>query len=110
MGEVISECPLPGGSANYTVSGTNLKFKRVCETDYPNDDMGQFPVISMADCIHLCAQLNLYPASAKGRCMGVSWVYADGPQGEGISFCYPKSAMGKPQERAATESAILVEE
>lgn len=108
LGKVITECPLPSGNANYTVPGTNLKFKRECETDYPNEDMGRFPVISMADCIHLCAQLNLYPASAMGPCMGVTWLYADGAQGKGISFCYPKSAMGKPNERAATESAILL--
>jgi hypothetical protein len=110
LGEVISECALSDDKANYTVPGTNLTFRRVCETDYPSDDMGQFPVISMLDCIHLCAQLNLYPASAMGRCFGVSWVYADGPQGTGISFCYPKSSMKQAQKRVATESAILIVE
>lgn len=108
LGEVITECPLPNGAANYTVPGTNLKFRRMCETDYPSGDMGKFPVLSMPDCIHLCAQLNLYPASAEGRCLGVSWVYADGPQGTGISFCYPKSSVAKSQARVATESAVLI--
>ncbi|KAK4097582.1 hypothetical protein N658DRAFT_500287 [Parathielavia hyrcaniae] len=109
LGDVIPECPLPEGSdVNYTVPGTNLTFARVCETDYPSQDMAQFPVLTMLDCIHLCAQLNLYPASARGRCMGVSWVYADGPQGTGLSFCYPKSAMNESNRRAATESAVLL--
>jgi hypothetical protein len=110
MGDVIAECPLPDNNANYTVPGTTLTFRRACETDYPSGDMGEFPVISMADCIHLCAQLNLYPASARGRCLGVSWVYADGPQGTGLSFCYPKSAMKEAQSRVATESAVLITE
>jgi len=110
LGEVITECPLPSGAANYTVPGTKLKFRRMCETDYPSGDMGKFPVISMLDCIHLCAQLNLYPASAEGRCLGVSWVYADGPQGTGLSFCYPKSSMARSQARVATESAVLIVE
>ncbi|KAK4120951.1 hypothetical protein N657DRAFT_623915 [Parathielavia appendiculata] len=110
LGDVISECPLPDGKANYTVPGTGLTFERVCETDYPSDDLAWFPVISMLDCIHLCAQLNLYPASARGRCVGVSWVYADGPQGTGLSFCYPKSATNRSQTRAATESARLIVE
>jgi hypothetical protein len=110
LGEVSSECPLPGGAANYTVPGTKLTFKRTCETDYPNGDMGRFPVITMLDCIHLCAQLYLYPASAEGRCAGVSWVYADGPQGTGISYCYPKSSVKTPQTRKATESAVLITE
>ncbi|KAK4149051.1 hypothetical protein C8A00DRAFT_38367 [Chaetomidium leptoderma] len=110
LGEVIPECPLPDGNSNYTVPGTKLTFKRECETDYPNADMGTFPVLTMADCIHLCAQLNLYPASALGRCVGASWVYADGPQGKGISFCYPKSEMKTAKKRAATESAVLIVE
>ncbi|KAH6846959.1 hypothetical protein B0I37DRAFT_134650 [Chaetomium sp. MPI-CAGE-AT-0009] len=109
VGAVIKECPLPAGQANYTVPGTKLTFRRECETDYPSGDLGRFPVISMADCIHLCAQLNLYPASALGPCMGVSWVTADGPQGLGLSFCYPKSAMGEANPRAATESAVLLD-
>ncbi|EAQ82954.1 hypothetical protein CHGG_10772 [Chaetomium globosum CBS 148.51] len=108
VGAVIQECPLPSGQANYTVPGTKLTFRRECETDYPSGDLGMFPVISMADCIALCAQLNLYPASALGPCTGVSWVTADGPQGTGLSFCYPKSGMGKATTRAKTESAVLL--
>ncbi|KAK3902162.1 hypothetical protein C8A05DRAFT_15736 [Staphylotrichum tortipilum] len=108
LGEARSECPLPDDAANYTVPGTKLRFKRACETDYPSGDMGRFPVITMLDCIHLCAQLYLYPASAEARCIGVSWVYADGPQGTGISFCYPKSSLKMSQARAATESAVLM--
>jgi hypothetical protein len=80
----------------------------VCETDYPDGDMARFPVLSMLDCIHLCAQLNLYPASADGRCLGVTWVYGDGPQGTGLSYCYPKSSIQKVQARAGTESAMLI--
>jgi hypothetical protein len=108
VGAVIQECPLPSGQANYTVPGTKLTFRRECETDYSSGDLGKFPVISMADCIALCAQLNLYPASALGPCTGVSWVTADGPQGTGLSFCYPKSVMGEPTTRAKTESAVLL--
>lgn len=108
VGAVIQECPLPSGQANYTVPGTKLTFRRECETDYASGDLGKFPVISMADCIALCAQLNLYPASALGPCTGVSWVTADGPQGTGLSFCYPKSEMGKATTRAKTESAVLL--
>ncbi|KAL2129816.1 hypothetical protein VTI74DRAFT_7265 [Chaetomium olivicolor] len=108
LGGVITECPLSSSTTNYTVPGTNLKFRGVCEADYPADDTGKFPVTTMLDCIHLCAQLNLYPASAMGRCMGVSWLYADGLQGKRIGLCYPKSEMVKSHARIATESAVLV--
>jgi hypothetical protein len=108
LGDVKSECPLPVDRTNYTVPGTDLKFTRSCGTDQVGVDMGTFPVLSMFDCIALCAQLNLYPSSAEGRCTGVTWVYGDGAQGKGISFCYPKTSLREVQKRAGTESAVLI--
>lgn len=72
--------------------------------------MAQFPVSTMQDCLALCAQLNLFPSSIAGPCVGVTWVYDDdgGPQGQGISYCFPKNFTGKGVTRAGTESAFLV--
>jgi hypothetical protein len=109
-GSVAAECPsIPEGRVNYTVPGTNLRFMRVCGADYMGDDLARVPTPTMQDCLALCAYLNLRPASALGRCTGVSWVYADGPQGLGSSFCYPKTNLREKKDREWIESAVLVD-
>jgi hypothetical protein len=71
--------------------------------------MGRFPVSNMADCMALCAQLSLYPSSSLGPCVGVTWVYGDGAQGLGNSFCFPKSLVNlNGTARNGTESAWIV--
>ncbi|KAL8341646.1 hypothetical protein RB601_005456 [Gaeumannomyces tritici] len=102
------ECPVPAGRANYTVPGTGLTFQKLCGTDFGGNDMGRFPVRGMDDCLALCAQLNLFPASEAGRCVGATWVYGDGPQGAGVSFCFPKNDTSRASQRAGTESARLL--
>lgn len=108
LGAPLVECPLSSTDASYTVPGTNLTFVRSCSTDYVGNDMAQFPATTMADCLAVCAQLHLYPSSALGACAGAVWVYGDGPQGENISFCFPKWQMSSSSTRANTESAVLV--
>lgn len=81
--------------------------------DYVGSDMARFPVRSMRDCMALCAQLNLAPSSAFGRCVAVTWVQDTsrwGPQGTDIAFCFPKNRTD-PRARDAkggVESAVLL--
>ncbi|KAK3395179.1 hypothetical protein B0H63DRAFT_445227 [Podospora didyma] len=104
------QCPnnLPTTEVDYKVPGTNLTFRRFCETDYPGSDLAQMPATSMLDCLALCAQLNIYQTSTLGPCVGVSWVYGDGKQGTGTSFCYPKSLMRTGGPKVGVESASLL--
>lgn len=102
------ECPISAGQVDYTVPGTGLKFQKMCGTDFGGSDMGRFPVRSMDDCLALCAQLNLFPASVAGKCVGATWVYGDGPQGTGVNFCFPKNDTSAATRRAGTESAVLL--
>ncbi|KAH9427890.1 hypothetical protein MCOR27_002325 [Pyricularia oryzae] len=106
-GVTRADCPRDGDK-RYTVPGTNMTFTRTCGIDFKDNDLGWLPTPTMEDCLALCAQLNLYPSSGRGSCLGVTWVFG-GTQGEGMSFCYPKY---KVDTRGAggndKESAILV--
>ena len=107
-----AECPL-SGNRYYTVPHSNLTFERQCDTDYPGSDMASFPSSSMADCLAVCAQLNLYPSSSLGPCKGVTWVFGnaqDSPQGQNVSFCYPKYQLPATAQRAGAESAWILGE
>ncbi len=74
--------------------------------------MARFPAATMADCMAVCAQLNLYPSSSLGPCKGVSWVTGNGdgdaPQGQNISFCFPKYQLPPTTARSGTESAWII--
>ncbi len=107
LGTPRPDCPLSVENRLYTVPGTNLTFLRSCETENAGEDLGYFPVLTMKDCLALCAQLNLYPSSAEGQCVGVTWAYGDGPQGTGVNFCFPKTAIIATAKRTGTESAEL---
>ena len=106
-GEARPECPLSGEGRLYTVAGANLTFLRSCDTELLGEDLAQFPTLTMVDCLALCAQLHAGHASALGRCEGVTWVYGDGPQGEGVSFCYLKTRLAASRRRGGTESGEL---
>ncbi|EJT69840.1 hypothetical protein GGTG_12723 [Gaeumannomyces tritici R3-111a-1] len=110
FGAPAVDCPRrDNATARYTVPGTSLTFERVCGVDTTAGDIGSFPTTSMPDCLALCAQLNLYPSSTMGRCLGVSWVFGSGLQGQGSSYCYPKYNISIPRSRRLdTESAYLV--
>ncbi|KLU90267.1 hypothetical protein MAPG_09231 [Magnaporthiopsis poae ATCC 64411] len=96
----VVDCPRPDNATAWcTVPGTSLAFERVCGVDTTAGDMGRFPATSMADCLAVCAQLNLYPSSAMGRCLGISWVFCSGLQGQGSSYCYPKYNVSMPRSR-----------
>lgn len=110
FGTPVVDCPRrDNATTRYTVPGTSLTFERICGVDMTASDMSSFPTTSMADCLALCAQLNLYPSSTMGRCLGVSWVFGNGLQGQGSSYCYPKYNISMPRsQRLDTESAFLV--
>ncbi|KAK5653061.1 hypothetical protein OQA88_9347 [Cercophora sp. LCS_1] len=111
----FSECPLSSGNSIYTAPGTNLQFRRECDTDYDvsagGADMGRFPARTMQDCIAICAQLNLYPSSGRGRCRGVTWVWDAarwGQQGTADAFCFPKNSSVGAETKFGAESAALL--
>ena len=107
LGVARPDCPLPVENRLHTVPGTNLTFLRSCDTEISGDDIGWFPVLTMQDCLALCARLNLFPSSVQGKCVAATWVYGDGPQGSGVSFCFPKSNVQGSSRREGTESAEL---
>lgn len=88
FGTPAVDCPRrDNATARYTVPGTSLTFERVCGVDLTASDMGRYPTTSVPDCLAICAQLNLYPSSTMDRCLGVSWVFGSGLQGQGSSYC-----------------------
>lgn len=107
FGVARADCPR-NDDLNYTVPNTNLTFTRSCKMDLTDNDLGRLPVLTMADCLAICAQMNLYPSSGQGPCLGATWVFGD-TQGMGISYCYPKfNVSSKGKDRTDVESAILV--
>ncbi|KAK4185900.1 hypothetical protein QBC35DRAFT_289828 [Podospora australis] len=110
---IIGGCPYPSSESTkeYIVPGTNQRFTRQCDVDFERNDMGEFPVASMADCIALCVYLNSHPKSIDGSCKGVAWIYA--PSGPGqtlppVGWCYPKSSTRIVVKNKGVETAILI--
>jgi hypothetical protein len=82
-------------------------FIRECRINYPRSDIGWLPMSNIADCISLCAVLNLGPQGVLGSCVGVGWVYA-GLQGTENNYCWFKSQKGLSNVETDVEAAWLV--
>jgi len=110
-GTTIPSCPLDTSKTEYTVPGTALKFRRDCNANYVGDDIANFPTRTMEDCIALCAQLNLFPASVFGLCKSVAWDYdvaIHGLQGDQKAFCWLKNSSLPRKFQEGIESAMLI--
>ncbi|KAK4446418.1 hypothetical protein QBC34DRAFT_150232 [Podospora aff. communis PSN243] len=110
-GTTIPSCPLDPNKTEYTVPGTNLRFRRDCNSNYVGDDIANFPTRTMEDCIALCAQLNLFPSSFFGPCKSVAWSFdiaVHGYQGDRKAFCWLKNSTLPRKFQEGIESAILL--
>jgi len=93
------------------VPGTNLKFRRECNTNYPEGDLCKVPMSTMEDCINFCAMLYKFPQSANGRCLMVNWIAkAKDPQGTNDSWCWLKHEKLSGGAFADAETAYLVDD
>ncbi|KAH8900968.1 hypothetical protein GQ53DRAFT_740790 [Thozetella sp. PMI_491] len=95
---VSIECPSADG-LTYTAAG-NKTFKRLCNYDFPFNDLYNITAMNMKQCIDSCA--------ANSECIGVTWDYA-GPQGSDNNFCFAKAYIGKKSAGVNLESAILLQ-
>ena len=87
--------------------GTNLKFRRECNANYPGADLCKVPMSTMEDCINFCAIMYMFPQSANGRCLIVSWITKD-LQGTEDNWCWLKYEKLSGTAVPKAEAAYLV--
>ncbi|KAH8888113.1 hypothetical protein GQ53DRAFT_749370 [Thozetella sp. PMI_491] len=95
---VSVQCPSADG-LTYAAAG-NKTFKRLCNYDFPLNDMYNLTVNTMEECMDSCA--------ANSNCVAVTWDY-EGPKGTGNNFCFAKRLIGIKAQGNNRESAILLQ-
>jgi len=92
---------------SFTVPNTNVSFTVSLNTAHDGHDIAEFPVLSMADCLALCAQLHLYPLQDEGKCHAAAMIYGNS---QTAGKCHLKGREGRLVKSTGADSAVIAPE